>query len=105
MALSPEYHAASRRLRDIGRELLRLKRQQLLSALKSDRVKDVLIDETIATLKIKRIRVVLADGKELVHRASAIEDLLVQVEDGLSSRIRELEQEWSKLNKKWHLYP
>ena len=105
MALSPEYHAASRRMRNIGRELLKLKRQQLLSALKSDTIKDVLVDETIATLKIKRIRVVLNNGKELVLRASAIEDLLVQIDDDLNPRIRSLEQEWAQLNKKWHLYP
>lgn len=104
MSASPEFLAASRRMRKIGEELLEIKQQQLRAALKGPEVRDVVVEQTIATLKIRCIKIMLTSGRILTLRASGIEGILVQ-QDRSDSRILELEQEWKTLNKKWHLYP
>lgn len=105
MAVSVESRIASRRLHEIGTELLRLREEQLASYLKGPGIREIIIEPTIATLKIRRIKVVLESGHVLILRASGIEDILVDAGEQTDARIRQLEQEWTQLNKKWHMYP
>jgi hypothetical protein len=105
MGVSPEFLAASRRMRQIGQELLEIKKKQLVSALKGPNVREIVVEQTIGTLKIKAIRIKLESGRELLLRASGIEDILMREGEPQDPRVLELEREWATINKKWHLYP